>query len=83
VFVGAAIAYTGPRVTSGVGLGAEVGSGVGSAVSMAVAIVTGDVRRSAGQCSRVGGFVRNCATAKAIAPVIEIIASAIAHRARR
>jgi hypothetical protein len=83
VLVDAAIAYTGARVTSGVGLGGRVGSGVGVAIFMAMAAVTVEVPRSAGQFSRVGGFVRNCATAKAIAPVNETIASAIAHHARR
>jgi hypothetical protein len=83
VLVGAAIAYSGASVTSGVGLGGRVGSGVGVAIFMAMAAVTVEVPRSAGQFSRVGGFVRNCATAKAIAPVNETIASAIAHHARR
>jgi hypothetical protein len=84
VLVGAAIAYTGARVTSGAGLGGRVGSGVGVTISMAMAVVTVEVFRSAGQFSRVGGFVRNCANSKKqFGPVSETIASAIAHHARR
>ena len=83
VLVGATIAYTGARVTSGVGLGDGVDSGVGVGISLAMAVVTVDVSKLAGQFSRVGGFVRNCATAKAIAPVNETVASPIAHHARR
>ena len=80
VLVGATIAYTGARVTS---LGDGVDSGAGVGISLAIAVVTVDAPISAGQFSRVGGFVRNCATAKAIAPVNETVASPIAHHARR
>jgi hypothetical protein len=83
VLVGAAIAYAGVRVTSGVGFGGRVGSGVGVSMSTAMAVVTVDVSESAGQFSRVGCFVKKCATPKAIAPVNETIASPIAHHARR
>lgn len=69
VLVGATIAYTGARVTSG--------------ISLAIAVVTVDAPISADQFSRVAGFVRNYATAKAIARVNETVASPIAHHARR
>jgi hypothetical protein len=83
MLVGAAIAYAGVRVTSGVGLGGWVGSGVDAGTSTAIAVETVDVSESAGQFSRVGCFVKKCATPKAIAPVNETIASPIAHHARR
>ena len=43
VLVGAAIAYSGAKVTSGVGLGGRVCSGVGVAIFMAMAAVTVEV----------------------------------------
>jgi hypothetical protein len=83
VLVGASIVNTGARVTSGVGLGCRVGSGVGVVISMTRAGVKLGVPISAGQCSRDCCLVRNCATPRPIAQVVETPASPIAHHARR
>ena len=81
VLVGTDIEYTGASVTSGVAFGGWVNSGVDVGTSTAIAVGRVDV--SIGQFSRAGCLLRNCATPKAVAPVSEIIASPIAHRARR
>ena len=81
VLVGSSIAYPGAKLTSGVGLGVDSGAGVG--ISRATALLTGDDARSADQFSGVGRSARNCRTPKAIAQVVEIVASPIADHARR
>jgi len=81
VLVGSDIEYAGASVTSGVALGGWVNSGVDVGISTAIAVDIVDV--STGQFSWAGCLLRKCATPKAVAPVSEIIASPIAHRARR
>jgi len=81
VLVGAAITYTEARVTPGVGLGRSVDSGVGAGMSAAMAVRTVDGPTYAGRFSPVRDFVRNCATAKEIADVVETVASPMAQRA--
>ncbi len=46
VLVSASIAYTGARVTSGVGLSGSVDSGVGAGISTAMVVLTVDGPRS-------------------------------------